>query len=613
MELLKKFNDLMKEDILHFYANTDNYIKDLFSYKNIDLKGKTDGKPPQRIKETIETMIKITMVSLKTIGIPNERVERKKAIFNQISRLPIEQDVLLEQYFKKIKQLVNYFLYLSVIDYLTGKDNKQLDTADLFDLLPKGLKNKVNKFKLYNSISSELEHQIYEKLNEIEEDFDFSNLSIKQKKIKLQKPVDTLLKDKLLSKNVIEHQEPEIKVTKKPLFGGVEKGIPSSPHEKEEKIQNKISEILKQELKSTEKFGSLQPIPQPKEESIINNISSAPAKQFVVFTDQPNKQNNQKSSVISSPLEKMEAEQKKTLDVQTSFIEYFGDFPNLKKDILEQFNVNITNLSNSYELNLRVLDLETLFYFISTARMMGSTIPFSSIELEDITKKFIHNKVFYRVDSQIPDTTNIFYGLCIFREFNMLNRDDLVDLNKIKLILEEELHSFIPEKIRASFHAALGLKILEKQGIFVNKSNNLIDSVIQANLSKMEYYNPSNDIFEQLVLIKLYETEDKSIPTHFKGVYSKELKSVTDNMGSINGRVSDTAKALLSFVLLDLKDKESDACKKWLSYISGATKYFDTKDMDGDFNWKEHELAYLVELKMLFWMLLASSQYSELI
>ncbi|MFX1237390.1 MAG: hypothetical protein ACFE8P_06680, partial [Promethearchaeota archaeon] len=84
MDLLKNFNNQMKEDIFDYYLNTYSYIEDLFSYKNIDLKTIIDGKSVQTIKETVETMVKVTKVSLKTIGIPKERINSKKTRFQEI-------------------------------------------------------------------------------------------------------------------------------------------------------------------------------------------------------------------------------------------------------------------------------------------------------------------------------------------------------------------------------------------------------------------------------------------------------------------------------------------------------------------------------------------------
>ncbi|MFX1237006.1 MAG: hypothetical protein ACFE8P_04725, partial [Promethearchaeota archaeon] len=211
-----------------------------------------------------------------------------------------------------------------------------------------------------------------------------------------------------------------------------------------------------------------------------------------------------------------------------------------------------------------------------------------------------------------PDPISIFYGLCIFQEMNILERKDILDLDKIKEFLEAELKTFIPQKFHFCYFAALSLKVLENTGLYLDNGYDIIDPIIRLNLSKLEQYNPSNDIYEQLVLIKLFETDGKTIPTHFKGVYSKELKNIMDKDGSINGRISDTAKVLLSFDLLDLKEKESGTCNKLIKFLSGTTKYFDSGDLDKDFNWQEHQLAYLIELKMLYWTLLACSQYSEI-
>ena len=135
-----------------------------------------------------------------------------------------------------------------------------------------------------------------------------------------------------------------------------------------------------------------------------------------------------------------------------------------------------------------------------------------------------------------------------------------------------------------------------------------MDPILRLNLSSLENYNPVLDIFDQLVVINI--CDDKAIPSHFKGVYMKELKEFQLKNGSINNTITDSSKMLLILELLDLKEKEKVLCSNLVNYITTEPLFFDSSDLHSDFNWKKDELGYLVELRMLFWALLACSRYS---
>ena len=68
---------------------------------------------------------------------------------------------------------------------------------------------------------------------------------------------------------------------------------------------------------------------------------------------------------------------------------------------------------------------------------------------------------------------------------------------------------------------------------------------------------------------------------------------------------------LLIIEMLDLKDKEKKFCTKIIKFITDNVVFFDSRSLDKNFSWKEHRLAYIVELRMLFWTLVAFSQYEN--
>ncbi|KKK41134.1 MAG: hypothetical protein Lokiarch_45780, partial [Candidatus Lokiarchaeum sp. GC14_75] len=98
----------------------------------------------------------------------------------------------------------------------------------------------------------------------------------------------------------------------------------------------------------------------------------------------------------------------------------------------------------------------------------------------------------------------------------------------------------------------------------------------------------------------------------FKKIYLSELKNTLNSQPSSNRLITESAKALLLLDFLEVKSQESILISHLLKRVIGTTKFFNLESLNIDFNWRNDKLAYKVELKMLFWALLACSQYSTL-
>ena len=239
--------------------------------------------------------------------------------------------------------------------------------------------------------------------------------------------------------------------------------------------------------------------------------------------------------------------------------------------------------------------------------MINIPLPFSTTDVIGIAKNYINENIFSSSKKDEPNPVDIFYGLAIFSELQILKNSDVVDVFKISNYLGSELQGIIPEKIHLYYYILLSLRLLKKIGLETPDISNEINPILRVNLSNLEDYNPVVDIFDQLAIIKIFE--NILIPSHFKGVYLKELKKYQLENGSINNLVSDTSKTLLILEMLDLKDKEKDFCDQLVNYITSEPLFFDSSDLDSDFNWQKDKLGYLVELRMLFWALIACSRY----
>jgi len=79
--------------------------------------------------------------------------------------------------------------------------------------------------------------------------------------------------------------------------------------------------------------------------------------------------------------------------------------------------------------------------------------------------------------------------------------------------------------------------------------------------------------------------------------------------GSVNGNTTDTARTLLTLVLLGSTGKEIGIIPHLLKFLNQNLKFFTENEDFSDFNWNHNKIAFKIELRMLFWMLLALSQY----
>ncbi|TFG01281.1 MAG: hypothetical protein EU540_04060 [Promethearchaeota archaeon] len=298
---------------------------------------------------------------------------------------------------------------------------------------------------------------------------------------------------------------------------------------------------------------------------------------------------------------------------QKLFLDYIGSLPPINPDIIYEFNIDIANLKNSMDVNLEFLNLENLFYFISISRMLDIELFLKPKEIIAIAKNYVNGKIFSASKESTPDPINNFFGLAILSELNLLYKENIefIDLMDIQRFLESELKDFIPEKLHLNFFTILCLKILEKSGGIIAPKTNLINSILNldifSNSENIKEDNPILDILEQLACIRLLD--NKANVSHFKSLYiSKLKKSITAN-GFINDRITDSARALLIIDLLDLKKAEYAICQSLLTHIIKNVRYFKSEDLKKEFNWKTDKLAYTIELRMLFWSLLACASY----
>ncbi|MFX1595520.1 MAG: hypothetical protein ACFFBK_05610, partial [Promethearchaeota archaeon] len=275
--------------------------------------------------------------------------------------------------------------------------------------------------------------------------------------------------------------------------------------------------------------------------------------------------------------------------------------------IVNNFKIDKVSLINSKVVNRDYFDLENLFYFISIIKMLDLEFPFTDNEILDIVKNFINEKVFSSSKDNISDPKNIFYGLSIFSELDLFIKTNIIDLLEIERYLLSYLDQFIPEKLEMNLYALLSLKLMLKmRKISINKGS-IKNLIYNLNILNLQEFKPIFDIYNHLTSIKLLESAANF--NQFKSNYIHEIKKLIISNGSVNDLISDSARALLIIDLLNLKEQESKICSNLVNFIFNKIPFFDTKSLNREFNWRQDKLGFKLELRMLFWALLANSQY----
>jgi len=339
----------------------------------------------------------------------------------------------------------------------------------------------------------------------------------------------------------------------------------------------------------------IETLKTPKKDLIRSSIESIEAKSI------------SKKSV--SPV-KLSAEIDHDIHIELysgTFLDYFGHFTPIHPDVRNRFRIEKANLINSKVLNLDFFDLESLYLYISILKMLDLEVPFTNFEILEIVKNYINDKIFSSSKNEIPESRNIFFGLALFSELNLYDKTDLIDLIKTKNFINSQIEKFIPEKLELNLHSLLCFKfIIKSQKININR-NLIFDFLLKINLFTLDNFKPILDIYHHLALLKLL---DKNVSLkQFETLYINEIKKFISPNGSINDLVTESARALLIFDLLNLKNKEPELCSLLLNYIIDTTDFFNIENLDQNFNWRNDKLGFKIELEILYWALLASSQY----
>jgi len=570
-QILTEFLAKFRNEVLEYYILTNTYLKDLVAYKNVELKTKLHTVSEGIKNNSYEKILKAVKTGLNTLGVPIAKLNESQ---NNFVKFAIGRSSEFATYNSYVdlyqKNYTNKLLFEILLEYLLDIDSKKIQNLKLFDLLPKGFLEKLSEFKERNLSNPQIKEVLT--LQNYTDYIDLTNLRIKKNiHIKQAGTVKELMKEKKAEKDILlllqEAKENSIKTLETP--------------KKEIIAPSKIG--LKRDFASKEKLSH----------SVVS-----------VQKLQTKTMNQETRTERVSPIRAPSVKRKQTL------LDSFGNFHPLHQEIMNKFEIDKVSFLNSRVKNADYMDLENLFYYISNLRMLNIDNPFSTIEILEILKNFVNENIFSSSKDKIPDAKSIFYGLAIISQLKLIKSIAFINIEEIKKFINANLKNFLPEKLESNLFSLLSLRIITPESFTKSDNYILLDPIKNLDVTRLEKNKPIRDMFNHLALLALLNMENKI--SEIKIPYFNELKKLIASNGSINNLFTDSTKALLIIDLLELKELEPDICSALLNYLMKSTAFFNLTNLNKELNWRNHQLGYKIELKMLFWALFASSRYAPL-
>ncbi|MFW9826477.1 MAG: hypothetical protein ACFFEY_02535, partial [Candidatus Thorarchaeota archaeon] len=524
-----------------YYQKAYSYLKDLITYKKINLNKKIKSESESDFNHTLGLMLKAINTGLNTIGIHKDVLNNIQNNFvnslNKNDSSIVNYNSCFDSY---LKDHVNKLLIEILFDYLTDSDYKKLENVNLFDLLPPYFISKLNELKKSHFKTPQIVDLFKQK-----DFFKFINsIDLTVKEIEKPTEIDILNQLKTAKEGSI-----------------------------------KTLETFKKETSS--KMSSVQEIRTSSE-----GVST---------------------SYKTEEMEKSIDSRFETLLNTGSFIDYFGNFNPIHSDIIMRFKINKKNIVNSELINREFFDLENLFYYISILKMLNLEFPFKNSDVNEILPNYIRENIFTSSKQDIPDIISIFYGLSIFSELDLFNKTNLIDIRKIYNFILSELANIVPKKVMLNTYVLLCLKLIltvEKQ---IDLKDLSLEPIVNFDLLSIDNSKTITHMYYLLVALKLLGKE-KTI-NRIQENYGIEIKKLFNQNNPLFELITESGKTLLILSLLELKEKEQELCANLLNQILNKTSFFYLENVNRNFNWQTDKLAFKIELEILYWALLACSQY----
>ncbi len=288
-----------------------------------------------------------------------------------------------------------------------------------------------------------------------------------------------------------------------------------------------------------------------------------------------------------------------------SYLDNFRNIPHLSPEIKKRINIDKSNLLVSLINHIDNVNLEIIYLYLSIFKMIDGDLPATISLIQSFAERQSNNALFINQHNQIPDLISNFYGMAFLLETNQLNNSKIINIGKLKNFLSEELKYFNPTKLCTNYYLFNCINLLKKVNSEINiNTKDLIDKLHKIQIDEKEHVDFISNLYELIVIVKLIDNNNNLIS--FKDKYYNILKKTIKKIDFNELNISQCAKILLIIDLFGLKDEESKLVKTLLEKIFNVTKFFESEIENENFSWKTDTIAYLIELRMLYWALLSS-------
>ena len=281
----------------------------------------------------------------------------------------------------------------------------------------------------------------------------------------------------------------------------------------------------------------------------------------------------------------------------TRFADFFGNFPILIPDILDELSLNIAAVSKMRD--TQFTSLSNLHKWTTCLKILNIDFPLSKEDIFKKTAVFRKRYGFGTDQGDMPDVLNTFYGLCIYSEYGLL---DFIDLQSIRLYLIAEANSFNENLILTNDYIFMSLKILAKHNYPMPDYNYLLPKIMTVDpTAQNEIYNGLIDMIHYINLIR--SIDPFYALSYLNEDYIREVQIALEDDGSIAKKVTHTARVLIALYELGLQGiAEAKFLVKYLQYDA---KFFVDVVKKEPIGWEGEGLGYEIELNICYWTLLA--------
>ncbi|MBN2157575.1 MAG: hypothetical protein JW776_16125 [Candidatus Lokiarchaeota archaeon] len=270
----------------------------------------------------------------------------------------------------------------------------------------------------------------------------------------------------------------------------------------------------------------------------------------------------------------------------------------ISKNYLDKINFNYEAIVNPPN---HIYDsLQKLHEYVTIEHLLKLGHHFTKKEVLNVTKPFLKGSAFGEKDASTPDVVSTYYGLSIYRDYNMLT---LLDLNGIHYFLMKELKDFNPLNLYQNEKLFLSLKLLEQEKIKISKFPELINKILNTDFTDYQDFNPLLETFGQVLALDMIGEDINR--SQLESQYMDLVISEIDEEGCIKQTITDTAKVLITIGLFGDYDRYYEICEQMVNFIVEKGVYFDPDQVERTSSWANENIEYEIELTKSYWALLA--------